>query len=68
MNSEEDSDFEDIEDLENEENPHGFINVDQIGFYKKSKGEIKAERRQNNESKPKFKHKPKEKKGGSSNR
>ena len=43
------SDFDDIS--EEEQNPHGFISVDQIGFYKKSKTEIKAEKKQNPDKK-----------------
>ena len=32
---------------EEDPNPHGFISVDQIAFYKKSKTEIKAEKKLN---------------------
>ena len=51
-----------------EENPHGFIQSSQIAHYKFSRTELKADKKNIKESKEKFKHKPKEKKGGSSDR
>lgn len=45
-----DVDSEEIELSEElNENPHGFINENRITFYKKSKGEVKAEKRQQKE-------------------
>lgn len=50
---------EDDYESDDDPNPNGFLSVDQIAFYKKSKGEIKAEKKANKDLEPKFKHKPK---------
>jgi len=55
---------------EQNENPHGFISENRITFYKKSKGEVKAEKRQLTEEdgRKKFVHTPKQKGGGTTDK
>ena len=42
--------------------------MNQIAYYKMSKTELKADKKNIKEGKQKFKHKPKEKAGGTTNR
>lgn len=54
----------DEESEEEDDNPHGFIQNNQIAYYKYSKTELKADKKRVKEEKDKFKHKPKDKTGG----
>ena len=47
----EDSDSMDYDDSQEEENPHGFIQSNQIAYYKFSKTELKADKKNIKESK-----------------
>jgi protein SDA1 len=68
-NAEEEIDLEDVSDASDDQNPHGFVDAEGLGYFKRTKTQRRAIEKELNKNKIKEKkyHGPKKKGGGSTN-